>query len=216
LPLAGRQFGVVGHRELHNPVTFNMRLPWPTRLSALVNNVSGYGGAALTITMDGNVALKKYFPDTNPPGKHEVLTQYAGSYDIEVPAGKHTVVVENTGSDWVYLDYCLHDAAVAKAPPLDVWAMAGKTVAIVWLRVEGRSWQRVCAMKDKIPLAGASILTLPGLTPGRWRIEQWDTWGGKVLHTDEVTVSSDGQARIILPPIEKDLALKLMRATGGK
>ncbi len=216
LPLAGRQFGVVAHRDLHNPVTFRMRLPWPTRFSVLVDSVSGMGGAALTITLDGRVALNKDVPDTNRPGEHKILTQYSGSYDIQVPAQEHTVVVENTGKDWVYIRYCLHDAAVARKPPLVAWALAGKTAAVAWLRVEQHSWQRVCAMKETIPAAAASILTLPGLVPGRWRVEQWDTWEGKVLHVEEITVSSDGNAQIELPSIENDLALKLTLTTGGK
>ncbi|HNX05693.1 MAG TPA: hypothetical protein PKI32_09335, partial [Opitutales bacterium] len=56
-----------------------------------------------------------------------------------------------------------------------------------------------------------SVLVLPGLAKGKWDVELWDTWGGKPIQTFRVRVPASGEARVALPAIEKDLAVKLRR-----
>jgi len=211
IPLAGIQHGVGGHRDKHNPVTFETDLPWPTRLLVEVGGVSGYGGAALRLEVDGQQVLEQKFPNTNPPDKHDTLNQYNRVYAADIPAGRHTARVENTGPDWFYSSYRFERAIESIHPPLVAWAVAGKTTAVAWVRVEGRTWRRVCGLKETIPPAAPSILVLPGLAKGKWEAELWDTWNGKVIQSFRVKVPSSGEARIALPAIEKDLAVKLRR-----
>jgi hypothetical protein len=211
LPLAGIQHGLGGHRDKHNPVTFETDLPWPTRLIVDVGGVSGWGGAALRIDCDGKTVLQKEFANTNPPNKHDTLSSYDGAYGIDVPAGRHTLRVENTGHDWFYGNFRVAGAREGLQPPLKAWAIVGKKTAVAWVRVEGRTWRRVCALKEQIPAAPPSILILPGLRKGSWQVELWDTWKGEVIETQRVSVPSSGEAHIALPSIEKDLAIKLRR-----
>jgi hypothetical protein len=97
------------------------------------------------------------------------------------------------------------------APPLVAWGIAGKSTVVVWIRLEGRTWKRVCALKENIPSAGASVLVLPGLPVGQCQAEVWDTWSGTILEKQKISIPSSGQARVNLPPIERDLAVKLRR-----
>lgn len=211
LPLAGILHGVGGHRDKHNPATFETDLPWPTRLLVDVGGVSGWGGAALRVDLDGQTVLAKDFPNTNPPDKHDTLNQYNRAYAVDVPAGRHTLCVENTGHDWLYGNFRFADALERLQPPLKAWAVAGEHTAIAWLRVDGRSWRRVCGLKEQLPSAPPSVLVLPGLVKGTWDVELWDTWAGRPLQTLRVKVPASGEARIALPAIEKDLAVKLRR-----
>lgn len=211
LPLAGIQHGVGGHKDKHNPVTFETDLPWPTRLAVDVGGVSGWGGAVLRIDLDGKTVLAKDFRNTNPPEKHDTLTRYDGAYEVDVPAGRHTLRVENTGPDWFYCNYRFAGALESLRPPIKAWAVVGKTTAIAWVRVEARTWRRVCALKEQLPPAPPSVLVLPGLTAGDWRMELWDTWKGKVLETRKISVPASGETRIELPAFAKDLAVKLRR-----
>jgi hypothetical protein len=212
IPVAGIQHGLGGHRDKHNPVTFEVDLPWPTRLLVDVAGVSGWGGAALRIELDGQPVLKKDFPNTNPPGKHDTLNAYNGAYGVDLPAGRHTARVENTGSDWLCCSFRFAQAIESTRPPLFAWAVAGKTTVIAWVRSEERTWRRVCALKEQIPAAPPSILILPGVGAGEWQAEIWNTWAGQVLQSQRLTVPANGEARIALPAIEKDLAIKLCRA----
>ncbi len=190
LPLAGIQHGLGGHRDQHNPVTFALDLPWPARFEVLVGDVSGYGGAVLQVSLDGKTALTREFPDNDP--SYKTLTQFAGTYAIEVPAGAHTVVVENTGKDWFMVQYRLPGAMETRKPPVLAWGLVGKTTALAWARLEGRTWQNVCVQKAQIPPAAPSILVLPGVAPGSWKAEVWDTWGKGVLDTQSVSRPSLG------------------------
>ena len=53
-------------------VTFRVDFPRPTRFAVLVDGVSGHGGAAMEIRLDGQVALQKDFPDRWPDGKEKM------------------------------------------------------------------------------------------------------------------------------------------------
>jgi len=212
LPLAGIQHGVGGHRDKHNPATFETDLPWPTRLLVDVGGVSGWGGAALRIEVDRQPALTNTFPNTNPPEKHDTLNQYKRAYAVEIPAGRHTARVENTGPDWFYCTFRFAGALESLQPPLKAWAVAGKTTAVAWVRLEARTWRRICALKEQPPPAPPSVLILPGLSAGDWQAELWDTWKGEPVQSFRVSVPVSGEARIALPAIGQDLAVKLTRA----
>jgi hypothetical protein len=212
VPIAGIQHGLQNHRDKHNPVTFEVDLPQSTRFEVEVGDVSGHGGAALKITLDGRTVVEREFADPDGNTRTETLRQYAGRYGVEVPAGKHTVVVENTGPDWFMTSYRFANAVERRSPPLVAWASAGQRTALAWVRVEGRTWRRVVALKEQIPPAPASVVILPGLAPGRWTAEIWDTWTGRVLETQPVSVPASGEVRVILPPMGKDLAVKLRRS----
>ncbi len=192
-------------------MTFEVDLPWPTRFELEVGDVSGYGGAALKVTLDGQVALTKEFTDPDGGTNTRTLRQYAGLYGVDVPAGKHVVVVENTGQDWFMTRYIFRQAREQLGPPLMGWASAGKNTAVAWVRLEGRLWDRVCVQKATLPPAPPSVLSLPGLTPGNWKLEIWDTWPGNMIETKTITVPGSGEARVALPAIAKDLAVKLRR-----
>ena len=211
LPLAGIQHGLGGHRDKHNPATFEFDLPWPSRCEVEVSDVSGWGGAALKMTLDGQTALFKDFPDPDGATNTATLRQFAGRYGVEVPAGKHTVVVENTGADWFQCHYWLRQALEQTGPPVLAWAIAGRHTGLAWARVEARDWRHLCALKEKSQPVPASVLVWPGLAIGRWEAEIWDTWKGEVVGRTTVEVGGDGEGRIPMPEMEHDWAIKLLR-----
>ncbi|RYG26966.1 hypothetical protein EON82_01280 [bacterium] len=208
--LAKLQQGVGNHGDLHNPVTFETDLPWPTRLVVEVGDVSGYGGAAIRIVRDGETLVEQAFPDPDGDRDTATLKQYAKDYIVEIPAGRHRVTVENPGQDWFVANYRVVDAVERRAPPLLVRAVVGRRTAIVWARHEDRTWRAAVAHKKIDPIA-PTRLTLSGLAKGQWRVERWDTWSGKRLGCTNVTVGTDGLAHLSLPRIENDLALKLIK-----
>jgi len=208
--LARVQQGVGNHPALHNPVTFETDLAYPTRLVVGVGDVSGYGGAALRIVRDGVTVVEKPFPDPDGDRDTTTLKKYAGDISVEVPAGKHRVTVENPGQDWFVATYRVVGALESTSPPLIGRAIVGRKTAIVWVRNEESTWQDLAA-KRAIRHVPPSLITLFSLAPGRWRVEQWDTWAGRVVSTTVALVGRDGRANLPLPQIEGDLALKLRR-----
>ncbi|CAN5486199.1 hypothetical protein BH11ARM2_BH11ARM2_07900 [soil metagenome] len=205
-PLAAIQQGVGNHADLHNPVTFEINLPWPTRLVTEVGDVSGYGGAKLVARLDGQEAIHKDFTDPDGDRMTDTLKGFAGDYAVEVPAGRHRVEIENTGQDWFNVVFRIVGAREQKTPPLLGWAVVGKTTALAWVRQEERTWKAVAVQKRVIPPVPPSVLSFPGLPPGSWTAELWDTETGKIIGHAKVE-----KGRVPLPKIATDLAVKLRR-----
>lgn len=208
--LARVQQGVGNHPELHNPVTFETDLPRPTTLVVAVGDVSGYGGASLRVVRDGEKLVEKVFPDPDGDRDTATLKQYAQEIRIEIPAGRHRTIVENPGQDWFVAEFRLVGALTSSNPPLLARASVGKQTAIVWLRSEELTWKAVVSKRAVNPVA-PTVLFLNGLAPGGWRVERWDTWTGQVTTRSALTVGKSGEARIPVPALSGDLALKLLK-----
>ncbi|RYG85984.1 hypothetical protein EON77_04595 [bacterium] len=201
--------GTANHPELHNPVTFTVNLPRRTRFDAIVGDVSGHGGAKMVLRLDGDTLMTRDFPDPDGDEKTESLTGFAGVYSLEIPAGRHTVQVENTGRDWFAASFRFRNAVPQKAPALDAWSAVGERTVVMWARNSARSFARLMTEGES---AGGTIpptyVKLAGLASGTYDVTLWDTWGGKPIKIQERTVGLDGILTVALPAITHDLALK--------
>lgn len=207
--VAGILHGVVNHRDLHNPLTFDLRLPHPTRITIKVSGVSGYGGAYLRAVLDGITVLDKPMPDINPPGKHDTLQTYDGDYSIDVPAGSHLVKIENIGTDWILVSYVVERAERKDSPDLRLYGVRGKTVSLIWIQNSMHNYSRIHATGRQPDPVPETVLTLQGWPAGKYQVAFWDTYEGAEI--DRRTVTAASSLRIELPVIQKDIALKLTR-----
>ncbi len=213
--LSRLQHGLNNHPALHNPVTFQVDYSAPGRFVVRVGNVSGYGGAGLRIALDGEVKLEKLFPDEDDHNRD--ITAFSGSYEIEVPAGPHAILVENIGRDWVYLDYILPDYTRRTDPPVRLYALtapealeAAPTV-LLWARHEAFNWYRHSLGTSAWPVPPTEVI-IEGVPDGRFRVKLWDTLSGAVQPGSTVAASG-GTVRVPLPAFAKSLAAKLIRET---
>lgn len=209
LPIAGILHGTVNHPTKHNPVTFETSFPYETTFIVEVGGVSGYGGAGLEIVLNGKKVLEKNFPDAD--NSSETLTKYSGEYQIKIPAGKNTIVVNNPGKDWVMVSYKFKNAIEKESPPLLLWGLRGEKTSIFWLRNEFGSWDRICAKKQQESKIGATFLVAGRLEEGEYQVELWDTWGKTKPVVKRIIVGSDRELKVELPEIQHDLAVKIIR-----
>jgi hypothetical protein len=196
--------GVRNHADLHNPITFEMNYPAAGQFLVNVNGVSAHGGATLVVTLDGKPALSLDFPSTDPDDPH-MMHKYDRSYAVEVPAGAHTIVLENTGTDWLYASYSFTNYLAA--PNLRALTLANEHSALVWVQNRDHTWPNL--RKGSVAPVEAAEVTVGGLAPGRYRIEQWDTYAGRIVGTvdDE---SRDGTVTITTPAdLVGDVAYKV-------
>jgi hypothetical protein len=200
------------HKDKHNPVTFQLDVPEATTFGVEVKGVSGYGDAQLQVSLDGKLVLDKPMP--LPENPKDVVHDYDGVHSIALPAGKHTVKVENTGKDWI-------SVATYKVPwlratrqvsePLRALGVVGEGRALLWVQNVLHTWPNATAKGFKpVPVQGAK-LTVAGLKPGRWAIEHWDTVKGAVARAEEGRAGADGKLTIALPEVSWDAALRLRR-----
>jgi hypothetical protein len=154
--------------------------------------VSGLAGAAQPLGQDRYVQSHRLYP------LFTAASKFAAG--IDWPAEKLRGIPARAG--W-------KQAAGRSAPALEIWASAGERTALAWARVEGRTWQRVAEQREAVAAVPPSILTLNGLAPGHWSAEVWDTWSGRMVGTQAVVVPASQVARIELPQVRTDLAVKL-------
>lgn len=208
--IAGILHGDVNHADLHNPLTFELNLPHTTRLRIVVSGVSGWGGAHLVCILDGSAILYKPMPGTDPPGKQDTLQQYNGEYAVDVPAGPHTLKIENTGTDWMLVSYMLENAERKTDPDLRLYGMRGKTVSLIWVQNAMHNYKRIYVTGHQPDPVPPTVLTIPNWPQGKYRARLWDTYAGKETGTQALTVDNKG-LRLKLPAIQKDIALKVER-----
>lgn len=206
--VSGVLHGRANHPTLHNPLTFDTDLPRATTLRIYVSGVSGYGGAHLIATLDGRAVVDKDMPDRADNLAHETLREYDGEYTVGIPSGAHKVVVENTGTDWLFVGYVLDGAERRTSPDLRLFGLRGKNVSLLWVQNSMNTWYRVCELTKPPQPQGPAVLSIPEWPAGRYRVRFWDTYAGKEAGDRTVTTTTSG-LRIDLPRIDKDIALRI-------
>jgi hypothetical protein len=79
----------------------------------------------------------------------------------------------------------------------------------VWVQNKEHTWWN--ATRGEVTPVGAAEITLGGLEPGSYEVEQWDTYTGKV-QSSRVT-SKDGTVTLVTPAgLSKDVAYKVRPA----
>ena len=206
-PLSRVLHGVRNHPELHNPVTFEVDLPKKNEFSVLVQGVSYAGGAGLTIRLDGKVVLEEDFSVLEHPRRKQPVHKYDDSYTIRVPKGRHTITVDSSGNDWFYVAYRI---PWRKIPPLRALGVTGDSRALVWIHNRAHTWGNARHEDYRPQAIEGAQLKIQDLSPGPWTVETWDTARGEVTHTVQVQVDPKGLVDVPLPPIDTDVAYRLV------
>jgi hypothetical protein len=199
------QHGLINHPTWHNPATFHVTYPTDGTLEVVVKGVSGHGGARLVISLDGAPALDVDFPDALP-SDFETMHQYDGAYAIDVPAGAHTIVVENIGADWFFVSYRL--TSYLTVPNLRVLVLSNSRSALLWVQNRENTWWNQANSVPAMPV-NPSEIELDGFDPGSYRVELWDNYAGTVVQTSTY-VSADGSVVLTTPSgLVDDVAYKV-------
>jgi hypothetical protein len=93
------------HPHLRNNPVFVVDYPREGQFIVHVNSVAQMG-ATLDIYLDGKLVLQQDLPDLDKENDG-FAAEYDQDYVITVPPGKHEIRVDNTGGDWLTVDYFL-------------------------------------------------------------------------------------------------------------
>lgn len=207
---AGILHGLINHKRLHNPLTLAFDLPHPSTVHVVVTAVSGYGGAHLIGRIDGQTVLDQDMPDTNSDGKHETMHSYDKDYQIRVPSGKHRLVLENTGTDWLTVRYLIEKAQRLSNPDLRLYGLRGKSCSILWIQNTQHTWARLRTLGRKPTPQSESVLTISNWPKGRYKAHFYDTSTGNETGTRTLPVGEKGLT-LQLPKISSDIAVRISR-----
>jgi hypothetical protein len=206
--LAKVMHGTRNHPQLHNPVTFQVNYPVAGSFVVGVGAVSGHGGAGLRIGLDGRVLVDESFPDDDD--STNTLEQYNGDYAIAVPAGEHSILVQNPGNDWLHVAYRLERYVPRPAPHLRVIGLEAPGAWWLWAQSRDSTWHREMVKKSPPEPLGPTVVSLSGMADGRYEVRWWDSWTGEVTGPEQVRAEG-GALQLRLPELARDVACKIRR-----
>jgi hypothetical protein len=175
-----------GHRDMmRQPLKFELDAPTACQVTANIGSTSK-GGSHPTLSLDGGKPIEEDFPaSSNDTDTSQGLT-------IDVPAGKHSISIFNTGSDW----FTLNNLTVTHyVPAVGVIARQNSKSTLFWVYNRDR---------ENVQPVDASI-TIDNLPAGKINVKLWNTWTGAQLPSP--SVRRQGNSAILrLIGISKDVA----------
>ena len=213
---------IFGHKktDMRNPPQFQVNLDAPAIFKVTIKDISQYG--LLLISIDDELVLRQELPIGPGEGPWESAEfrsewdiwwgSYNQEYEVTVPAGFHTIQIENDGLDWFSIEkYILTDARRANIANIRLQGFEWGPNRYFWLRHGGWFWKNVQNNGDPETISNA-VLILDDLIPGTYHIQWWDTWQGAIIQEYEFEMDTSG-VQIALPPISGDLAGKILRGS---
>lgn len=208
-PLSRMLHGVSNHPDWHNPVTFEVELEKKQEFGVLVRGVSFAGGAGLRISVDGKVRVDEMYPSPENAPEGRAVNVFNGERTVKIPKGKHTILVENTGKDWLVVAYRI---PWLRTRALRAYGVLGDSRALVWVQHRAHNWWRISKGEPDPVAVRDARLRMEDLAPGDWTVEFRDTLTGSTQGSARLTTDETGRFDIPLPEIAQDLALRLQRA----
>jgi hypothetical protein len=129
------------------------------------------------------------------------------TYVVSVPAGMHTIRVDNTGTDWVLIDGYVFSGLGSAA---DVYALQSadhKNLA-AWIHNRHYNYQDVAQTGVPAALTGTA-LEVNGLSDGVYQAQWYDCLLGMPISMQSAMVSN-GHLSLTVPDLVWDVALKLV------
>jgi len=178
------------HREMFPKADFPVTLKQVGSIAVEVQTVARSGGT-LAIKLNGKTIVERAWPASGSD------TQVNATLTAAIPAGTHTLTLENPGADWVTIRKITVGPVGAS---VSVRAKADSTRAALWLRRTAN---------EAYPSDGT--LTLSGLRVGAYKLIWWDTVAGKAIREQSVRATASGQLTITFLPFRGDIAAFLKR-----
>lgn len=190
--LSGELFGnAPGRSQWRKPLVFEVDFPHPGRCLVHVESVSH---GTLEVQLDGHVVLEQESP---------------GLFGVDVPAGPHTITLDNTGSDLVRFDWILltNYRDPRRYPDLDIFGQTNDDLAVLWIHNRLNQWPFQAAGIEA-PAVGPAMAEILVAGDARYQVEWWDTRTGLATHTESIE-SRSGVLSIPIAPVTHDLACKI-------
>ena len=179
--------------------TYHVDFPKTVTLRARVVDTAPRG-AAIRISVDGQVAAEKFWPAHTPGARAFVQPD---ELSFPVAAGAHTLVVENPGTaDWFEM------SGLDLGLDIPVLAAVGQRSAdsiALWV------WHRTGVFALRAPAPVAGTLLLEDVPAGRWQVTWWDTFKG-VPSTPAVIEHPGGLLKLLTPGVNRHAAVVLTRS----
>jgi len=187
-------YGSVWNTQFRSPPVFIVNYPAAGTFTVKTNNETGTE-PVMTIYLDGAVM-------------HQGEAATNTSYSIAVPAGQHTIKVDNTGTDWISIDSYIFSGLGSK---IDAYVLNSSTAdaSAGWV-LNSQYNHNYIATEGIPPVVNNAMLHLEQLADATYQIQWFDCITGLVTSTQQVIVSG-GHADISIPTLQWDAAFLLTK-----
>ncbi len=172
--------------------TFNINLIDSDVLRIHVQEVSGWGKNSLRVLVDS----QEVFSSSYANGSASFVIE------IALPAGQHTVQIENTGQDW--FNVSSYEFINTAEGCLEFIGLSGADHAYIWIHDVGSRYGRTAYGT----FSDVSVV-LRGIDDGPYAVEFHETRGpGGIIQINNVSTEA-GKLLLALPDFTKDIAVKV-------
>jgi hypothetical protein len=175
--------------QYRRPPTFHVAMPVTGQFKVKTSNATGTE-PRIAIYLDGNLVLQQ-------------TAQVNSTYSINVPAGKHSIRVDNTGTDWITISsYAISELGKA----VDAYVLRSETKDYVagWALNKKYNHQDVVSFGLPSAVSG-TVVTLTDMTDGVYRLRYYSPLTGALLRESQ-TGASGGILNIPLEAFVWDIA----------
>lgn len=198
--MSGYLYGRSFNTEFAQAQVYRVSAPVDTYLEIGIRLVSDQAPARLSIQLDEQPAVEfTLAPSTR-----------SAALRIPLTSGEHLITLDNTGEDWLELDYLQVDHLVAPARVLTLRDPIDG-VALSWIQHRDYTWDNIAAGGRPSPLE--LVYRLDRMPVGRYLVELWNPLTGAVLGEEIVRVGEDGVLWFTLLPLQQQLAVRAFLQT---
>jgi hypothetical protein len=179
------------HREMFPRADFTVTMPTSGTFRVHIGQ-SAKSGAHVKISLNGKPALEKDFPPATTDTRQDTWLE------VPLPAGKQKIRLENTGSDWVVVTRIVFAPYGPTRGALAKTAQSKKETLVYTYKIaEGKT-------------STSDTITLPELTPGRYKVTWWNVTENLKLNTQLIAIVGN-QPTVLTIPLTQDAAAWVRR-----
>jgi len=181
--------------------------------------------AHLKVFLDNKEIVSRQFttgPGSGPWKTSNYLQKYniyQCGYDlqipVDVPKGPHTIKLANTGKDWLGIeDIILQNYTGPSFADARVTGLVIGDEILLWIQNKQNGPHNAIKGVEPNPVTNASFM-LKNIENGRYKVEWWDTYEGKITSQDTITADNN-MVRIDIPDFSKDIACKVRKTSSAE
>ena len=185
------------HSSARNPPTFNVNYPTAGTFKATVVGRGSSAGSTLIIVLDGTTILTQ----TNPNN---------AIYSVNIPAGNHTIKVDNSGQEWIQVSEFKFTNYIAASANIYGNALRDNGHIVGWFRNTNYTWLYL-KNTGGIPssVSGASV-RFDALSANRnYQLRLFNTATNAEISNTIASSSPLGVVSFSLPTFNWDMAFRL-------
>jgi hypothetical protein len=184
------------HPSGRNPPTFNVNYPTTGTFSVTVVGRGTQGTSNLLIILDGTTVLNQSYPNNQ-------------AYSINVPAGTHTIKVDDGGQEWINVSQFKFTNYVAGAANIYCNSLKDGNHIVGWFRNPNYTWMHLRDVGTPPSVSGASIRFNNLTANTNYQLKLFNTASNVEIANTIVAANNLGSVTFTLPTFNWDMAFRL-------